>query len=323
MNIAAFDLNLLKVLDALLRDGSTTAAARRVGLSQPAVSAALGRLRHAIGDELFVRSGQGLVPTDIALSLEAEVRAVLGAADRILAGPGALDPSRLNRHFRICAGDYITDVCLPPVMRRLAAEAPMVRVSVLDEIFRNSIDRMRTESFDLLVLPQFGFPDYLESQVVFRSEFVIGARKGHPRLSRAGIAPGGTIPLDLYCDMPQARFGVESGSIEEDGIEDENLARIGRARTIQMAVPTFGNLVAILSGTDLTAVLPRRIGERAAALGLIDTYGAPHPMPPLPICMVWHRRQSGSPVHRWFRDLFAAEAAKVHPDPVEQPEAHG
>ena len=103
-NIKTFDLNLLKVLDALLRTGSTIRAADRVGLSQPAVSAALSRLRHALGDPLFVREGIGLRPTDYALALAEPVQRILDSTEQVLTGPESFDPARLSRRFAIAGG---------------------------------------------------------------------------------------------------------------------------------------------------------------------------------------------------------------------------
>lgn len=320
-NLGNFDLNLLKVLDALLAERSTTAAGKRIGLSQPAVSAALGRLRHALGDELFTRAGQGLAPTDFALSIAEDLRALLNSADAILTGPGQFDPGQVNRTFNICGADYVTDICVPPFLRRLTSEAPQARVSLLDEIFERSLDRMRDDRFDLLVVPAFAFPGFLEHQEIFRSQFVIGARKDHPRLARAGLQPGDEIPLDLFCDLDHVRFAADQEMMDIRTHEDRELEKLGRKRTVRMGVPGFGNCVAVVVQTDLIAVLPRRYAEYAAASGKLALYRAPIPMESLPLTMVWHRRQTASPTHRWFREMFAEEARKIHPAPEEQPVA--
>ena len=319
-NLAGFDLNLLKVLDALLAERSTTAAGKRIGLSQPAVSAALGRLRHALGDELFVRAGQGLAPTDRALALEEHLRQILNGADAILTGPGEFDPAEVSRTFRLCGADYITDICLPPVIRRLAREAPEARISVLDEIFERSLDRMREDKFDLLVLPWFSFPDYLRYEILFKSEFIIGARPDHPRLKRMGLAPGDVIPLDVFCDLDFIRFAADYEMMDMHFGEDRELAKLGRSRIVRMATPGFGSQVALVAQTDMIAVLPMRTAQVAEAYGQIVTYRAPIVLNPRPMAMVWHARQTSSPVHAWFRNLFAQEVRRIHDAPGEQPD---
>ncbi|SHI38381.1 LysR family transcriptional regulator [Wenxinia saemankumensis] len=316
MNLAGFDLNLLKVLDALLREGSTVRAGQRVGLSQPAVSAALGRLRHALADPLFVRAGQRLQPTEVARALAPQVRAALEAAERVLAGTELLDPARLERTFHLCGADYVSEIVLPPVLRRLSVEAPGVRTTIVDEIFEHSLDRMREEEIDVLVVPRFPFPDDLESRVAFTSRFVVASRPGHPALARAGLAPGDTLPLDLFCEIPQVRFGFDRGAIARLGNEDAELERLGRRRRIVATAPGFSPLTAMVAGTDCLAVLPELIGLREAALGRIDLWGAPIPLHPLDLCLVWHRRHNEASAHRWFRDLVAEEAAAAHALPA-------
>ena len=319
MSVAGFDLNLLKVFDAVLREGSTTGAAQRIGLSQPAVSAALGRLRHALGDELFVRSGTGLRPTATALALAEDLTEALAAAERVVAGPGALDPGRLSRTFRLSGGDYMGDVILPPVMARLQRAAPGVRIEHFDEIFAASLHRIREDDFDLVLLPRFDFPGDVDWRPLFRSGFAVVARPGHPRLARAGVAAGGTIGLDLFCDIPQARYAVEPG-IDSGGVEDAALAEIGRRRRVQMTLPAFASIVEVVAATDLIAILPALTAARAEAAGRLVAYGAPIPLPPLTLCLAWHRRLTRSPAHRWLRDLIAEEAARLHPEHPLRPE---
>src|SRR4051812_39302989 len=124
MNLLTFDLNLLRVLDALLRDQSTVKAARRVRLSQPAVSAALGRLRDTLNDPLFVRQGQRLVPTDYARSLEIPLRRLLGELTELLSGPGTFDPLQAHQSFRIAGSDFFAEMLMPPLAPLLEKSAP-------------------------------------------------------------------------------------------------------------------------------------------------------------------------------------------------------
>lgn len=111
VNFVTFDLNLLRVLDALLREGSTVKAGNRLGMSQPAVSSALSRLRHSLGDELFLRQGQGILPTDYARSLATPLREQLDRLEALLTGPGGFDPATAELIFRIAGSDFFLPTC--------------------------------------------------------------------------------------------------------------------------------------------------------------------------------------------------------------------
>lgn len=132
VNLATFDLNLLRVLDALLREGSTVRAGERIGLSQPAVSAALNRLRAALDDELFFRQGQGLAATDYARSLEEPLAMVLASIEALLARPGAFDAASSEASFRISGSDFFAEMLMPRLGERLLRLAPSMRVHLVD-----------------------------------------------------------------------------------------------------------------------------------------------------------------------------------------------
>ena len=149
MNLQSFDL---KVLDALLREGSTIRAGQRIGLSQPAVSAALGRLRAALDDPLLVRDGQALRPTEFALTLVAPVRQLLEDTSRLLAQP-TFDPSASTETFRIAAPDFFTKVLLPGLMSRLERKAPGVTLRYTDAIGIGAVNDLREGRLDLLLMP--------------------------------------------------------------------------------------------------------------------------------------------------------------------------
>ncbi len=299
MNMASFDLNLLRVLDALLREGSTVAAGRRVGLSQPAVSAALGRLRHALGDPLFVRHGGRLQPTEFAQGLAAPLREILERTEEVLTR-GLFDPARERRTFHLSASDYFTEMLMPPLMARLGVLAPGLRLRVTDRVPPGRLWEMRDGDVDLLILPdEAEVPSFLERAPAFRSGFDMVARAGHPALVAAGIGNGGLVPLDLFCAVPQVRYAPRE---ETDGLEDRVLAALGRRREVRLAVPDFGSIHRVVAATDLVGLLPRRLA--AAVAGRSGLWIAPLPfaMPHLTLCLFWPRRLSASPAHRWLKD---------------------
>jgi DNA-binding transcriptional LysR family regulator len=299
MNIASFDLNLLRVLDALLRDGTTVEAGRRVGLSQPAVSAALGRLRHALGDPLFVRHGGRLRPTEFAQGLAAPLRDILERTEEVLTR-GPFDPARERRTFHISASDFFTEMLVPPLMARLGVLAPGLRLRVSDRVPPGRLWEMREADVDLLILPdEAEVPVFLERAPAFRSGFSMVARAGHPALVAAGIGNGGPVPLDLFCSIPQVRYAPRE---EADGLEDRVLASLGRRRDVRLAVPDFGSIHRVVAATDLVGLLPQRLAAAVAERSGLWVASLPFHVPHVTLCLFWPRRLSGSPAHRWLTD---------------------
>jgi DNA-binding transcriptional LysR family regulator len=302
MNLLTFDLNLLRVLDALLQDQSTVKAARRVRLSQPAVSAALGRLRDTLKDPLFVRQGQRLVPTEYAKSLELPLHRLLGELTELLSGPGAFDPQAAHQSFKIAGSDFFAEMLMPPLAPLLARTAPNVRVQLVELTPGAHVATLEKPDIDLALVPMEVFPTWVDSTKLFRGTFVVVARKGHPVLRRARLADGDTIPLDLFCELGHAMFSPE-GKLKAMG--DAALARLGRERRVVMTMPTFGGVCHAVAESDLVALLPVRLAQRMAPRLKLSVYAAPMPLEPAQICMAWHRRNTGNPAHRWLREQVA------------------
>jgi DNA-binding transcriptional LysR family regulator len=303
MNFSAFDLNLLRVLDAMLREGSTVRAGQRIGLSQPAVSAALGRLRHALGDPLFIRHGSSLEPTDFARSLEIPLRNLLDQMASLLAGPASFDPASAVESFRISGSDFFAELLLPRLADLLSRDAPGLRVQLVDLVPENYVSTLERYEVDLALIPKAEFPDWVDSRVVFRSGFVVIARRANTRLRRAGIRAGGIIPIDLFCDLGHVLFSPE-GRLRALG--DSALAAVGRQRRVVMTLPVFSGVASAVAQSDHIALLPRQLAEALAPRLSLALYRPPVPVPVAAICMIWHRRATASPAHRCIRDRIAA-----------------
>lgn len=301
-NISTFDLNLLRVLDALLREGSVTRAAARVGLSQPATSAALGRLRHALGDPLFVRQGQRLVPTDHALSLETPLREILDRTEGLIAGPEAFDPARASGAFRIGGSDFFAEMLMPALGAAVSRQSPALIVQLVDLVPENYVATLERQRADLVLIPETTFPEWTEHVRLFRSSFRMIARAGHPRLAAEGVPPGGVVPTDLFCDLGHVLFSPE-GRVSAMG--DAALAAVGRKRRVAMTVPVFSGVCRAVSESDLVGLLPRQLAEAMAPRLGLWVYVPPMPLPAATIFMAWHRRASRAPAHRWLRGLVA------------------
>ncbi|MCE0505536.1 LysR family transcriptional regulator [Roseivivax sp. GX 12232] len=310
MNFASFDLNLLRVLDALLETASTTAAGRRIGLSQPAVSAALSRLRHALDDPLFLRQGRRLVPTDYAEGLRAPLRALLEETERLLIPPAGFDPARAEASFKISGSDFFAEMLMPELADHIARQAPGVRVQLVDLVPESYIDTFDRYQVDLALIPEIAFPDWIAHQHLFRSDFVTIARQGHARLARAGIAPGEVLPIDLFCDLPHVLFSPE-GNLRAMG--DAALAEVGRSRRVAMTMPVFSGVYTAVARSEMIALIPAQLARRVAPRVGLEIYRPPMPIAPARISMIWHRRATLSPPHQWLRDQIAGLMAPLDP----------
>ncbi|OWU86127.1 LysR family transcriptional regulator [Oceanicola sp. 22II-s10i] len=303
MNLSGFDLNLLKVLDALLAEGSTVRAGNRAGLSQPAVSAALSRLRHAFNDPLFVRKGRGLEPTDFARSLETPLRETLERIEDMLAGPGAFDPGTAELSFKLSGSDFFAEMLMPGLGDHVGRVAPRMRVQLVDLVPDNYIDTLERYQVDMALIPRMTFPDWVDHRVIFNSTFTTIARRGHPALAEAGIADGDPIPMDLFCTLNHVLFSPE-GRLQAMG--DAALHKVGRKRTVAMTLPVFSGVYRAVAGSDLIALIPTALARRVAPAAGLTCHAPPMPVDAATICIVWHRRSTNNPAHRWLREQIAA-----------------
>jgi DNA-binding transcriptional LysR family regulator len=314
MNLQSFDLNLLKVLDALLRDQSTTRAGERIGLSQPAVSAALGRLRAAFDDPLLVRDGHTLRPTEFALTLVTPLQHLLEDTGQLLKRP-AFDPSTATDVFRLSATDFFTEMLLPDLTARLERDAPGVTLRYTDAISARTMDDIRDGRLDLIILPAQTLPPWLDSEPLFRADFRIVARRGHPELARHGVTPDQPMPIDLYARLRHAAFRVVEDQPE---VEDRFFAKTGRTLQIVLSVPSFTAVWRAVAATDLVGMIPRRLAERVAGPAGLEVYPMPFAMPRAKLCQAWHRRNSTARGLIWFRAQVAEILGKLDdgPDPA-------
>ncbi|MEF0941624.1 LysR family transcriptional regulator [Rhizobium sp. BR 362] len=301
MNFATFDLNLVRVLDALLREGSTVKAGERLGMSQSAVSGALSRLRYALDDQLFVRHGQGLRPTDYARGLAVPIRETLDRMEAILSG-ASFHPRSASITLKLAGSDFFAEMLMPRLAREIHERAPGIRVQLVDLVPNSYIDSLERYEADMALIPDAEFPDWIDRRPLFRSSFTTIARRGNRAIEAAGIKLGETLPIDLFCDLGHIVFSPEG---KTKAMGDAALAKIGRSRKVVMTVPVFFGVCRAVSESDYIALVPRQMAERLADLFGLALYTPPMPLPPALIVGVWHKRSTGNPAHRWIRNLIA------------------
>lgn len=302
MNFAALDLNLLRVFNAMMIELSTVRTGDRIGLSQPAVSSALGRLRQITGDELFVRDGNRMVPTPRALALQEPIRSALRQLEDALSSVVGFDPATSRHNFVIAGSDYVSTFLMPWLARSLKSEAPRVTLQMLDFPPRQVFTVLSEGRVDVAVERQLDPPEWIAHQGLYRSFVVCLARKDHPILVASGTVPGEPIPPDVYCAIPQVILstdGTKSGSL------DPELRRLGLSRTVGMTVPHFQAIALVAASSDMLGNLPIHFARYAARLLNLDLYLPPVDPPLIEMRMYWHRRLEQDPAQAWLRGKIA------------------
>ena len=290
------DLNLLPVFEALLRHGNVTRAAADVGLTQSAMSSALGRLRRQLGDPLFVNTRAGMLPTPRALELAPSLTDALAMVRRALNGREAFDPRRSARNLRIYMTDVGETVLLPALMRHLHQESPQLRLETAQLPAAELAVRMETGDIDLAVgyLPQLR--DKIQRARLFEEQYVCMTRPDHPLGRRAA---GLTLKEFL-----SARHALISSMGSGHQQLERALAEHGLEQNVALRVPHFVVIPLIVAGTDLIVSLPRHVADVWAGLVKVKVHPLPIPIPSFDVSLYWHPRVENDSANRWLRDAM-------------------
>jgi DNA-binding transcriptional LysR family regulator len=295
-----FDLNLLRVFDAVWRHGHLGLASEELELSQPAVSHSLKRLRERIGDPLFVKVSNGMQPTARAVHLAPVIQSVLASIrEQVLAAP-AFDPKSARRSFSIAMSDVGEMAFLPKLLGRLMSEAPSVDVRSISMRHRDLATALQRGDVDLAIgyFPDIAGSDLLQ-QRLFRHGFVCLVRAGHPEVH-------GKLTQKQFRHLPHAIVQSEGRSQE---IVAQYLAQHGIRTRELLRSPHFLSIPMVIASTDLVVTLPQPIGEVFARIVDLQVLQPPYPIPSFDIKQYWHRSQHADPGNRWLRalvvDLFA------------------
>jgi DNA-binding transcriptional LysR family regulator len=298
MDIRAVDLNLVKAFDALMTERTVTRAAARIGLSQPAMSHALSRLRGLFADELFVRAATGMEPTARAREIAPLVTAAIEHIEAALRLGAGFDPATSAAIFTAGMAEYAEIALVGPLARAFARDAPGATLRLLPATGRGIVEQLERRAIDVAVAHVGGLPPHIEATVLLRDPFVVVARQGHPIAARP-------MSLEAYAAQNHVLVsprGTTTGAL--DGI----LVDFGLKRRIALLVATYLAVPAALAASDLIATVPRRLAEQIAANAAIA-------ITPLPIdfattvSMAWHRRAAADPAQSWFRSLLTDAAA--------------
>jgi len=289
MKLRNFDLNLLVILDAVLAEMSITRAARRLNLSQPAVSQALARARDVFGDDLLVREGSTMLLTPLARRLAPKLKDFCARAEGLVSHSG-FDPASAQIDFTISANDVSELLILPPLIARVARLAPGSRLVV-----RAPEPHLVNATVDLSIIGAPVPPGPFVSQELYEDHFVILARPGHPAMSEA-LSPEDFAALSHALVSPTGQ-GL-TGPI------DTSLERLGLSRRIALSVTRFTTLPQIIASTDLISAVPSRFALWPPTQALCRVWPLPFESPCFSMRMVWHQMHDADPAHQWLRGLL-------------------
>ena len=305
------DLNLLVYLDALLRERNVTQAAHSLGLSQPAMSNGLKRLREVFNDPLLIRTSDGMTPTAKAEELEPQLREILTGVDRALQPTDEFIPARENRVVRLMASDYAESTLLPAVLHELREQAPGVTLDIMNpsdvsfldvergkvDLVINRFDQM-PQSFHQITLWQDSFSCLLSPDNPILENFTLDSylAADHIWVSKTGMGVG---------------VGVNPDDVQRLGWVDSTLASLGKKRRIRVFTRHYQAAMTLAEQNDLIVTLPSRATHLKRDNPRVVVRDVPFEMPAMELKMAWSPLLQHNPGHRWIRQLITQVARSI------------
>ena len=303
MDFRGVDLNLLVAFDALMNERNVTRAATQVGVSQPAMSAALSRLRILLGDPLFQRSSAGLIPTPRARDLAAPVAAALRQIEAAIVSQPVFQPETASVTFKLGLQDYPTVVLLPALLEALEQAVPGVSLNVHAFNDRDAaVDLLDAGVIDAAVGVMPSNTDArILTRPLLRDAFVTIVSSDHP-------AARGPMDLDTYLDLRHLLVSPEG---QLHGLVDQTLAQQGRQRNLALTLPQIFAVPSVVARTDMAATILKRVALQAQASHRLALFPPPLALPEIDFHLIWHRRSDNHPAQLWFRKLIAKLSAPL------------
>jgi DNA-binding transcriptional LysR family regulator len=294
MNMTDLDLNLLRAFDAIATEGSVTVAGERIGLSQPAMSNALARLRTLFGDPLFVRTPRGMRPTPFAQQLAQPVREALRLIQTALQQHAGFEPRSSSNTFRFYMSDIGEMVFLPGLLERVKRDAPGVKIEVLRIPTKDIHAALEAGEIDLAIGFLPGLTTGMRQQPLFREHYVCMLRADHPVI-------GTRISAKQFREAAHVLVSYAGTGHE---VIEETYVTEGLSARIVARVPEFLVVPMILARTDLIVTVPSRVAAVFARLGNFKVLKLPLHMPSFEVRLHWHERFHQDPANRWLREVM-------------------
>lgn len=300
MDFHGIDLNLLAAFDALMSECNVTRAATRVGVSQPAMSAALSRLRKLLGDPLFLRSAEGLLPTPRARELAEPISQALRQLEATLVRKPDFVPGVAKLTVNLGLSDYPAFVVLPALLEALAEQAPGISVNVHAFNDRDhAVDLLDAGAIDVAIgVPPTHSDGRILTRPILRDEFVTIIASKHPAARRG-------MNMKTYLSLPHALASPEG---QRHGLVDQALAQLGQQRTLALTLPHMFALPAIVARTGMTATVMKRVALHSPAGRQLAFFPPPVTLPEIVFYLIWHRRSDGHQAQKWLRTLIESIA---------------
>ena len=296
-----YDLNLLPIFVALMEERSVTRAAERMGMTQPALSNALARLRAMLQDQLFIRERYGVQPTPTALELAPVIAEALARLDGAVLGQQGFDPAKAERLLTIAPNGYVEYVMMPAIIAKIEQVAPRVRLRLIP-YGNDLLDTGVVSGTTALVLGRIvDPPENLIVQHLLDDGLACVVRSGHPdigdgitreqftKLKHVNVVPPGHMRAGLFQVLDQQKL----------------------KREVAVSVPDFFAVSEMVAVTDYCATLPKLICRRLARNPQLKVLPAPVDLGTFPVEMAWHVRYRHDPAHRWLRTLISDVAVDL------------
>lgn len=298
MDTRNLDLGLLVTLETLLAERNVTRAARRLNLSQPALSARLVRLREALGDPLLIPGQRGMILTQRALEMMQPLQEALESVRRVVELGAPFNPETMQATVVIAASDYVQYALLARYSVVLRTEAPMIRIAwrSMPDLLTLATQMERGEVDLALARPETA-PEGMRQRQLYEEEYVVIARQGHPVVRDA-------LDLDVFCALDHVVVSTRGGGFS--GPTDAALEAIGRRRTVALSTSGFLIVPEVVSRTDMIAVVPRRIANGWS--DRVQVLESPLHIPGFAVSCIWHERTTNHSAQSWLRDRLAALA---------------
>ncbi len=313
MNVERFDLNLLIYLDVLLRERSVTKAAQKLGITQPAMSNGLKRLRILFDDPILVRTSDGMSATERAIALQPLVRNILAEVDTAVQPTGDFEAQVSGRMYRIMVSDYAEATLVPAIVKRLRREAPGV---VLDFLTPSDVTYKDVEQgkVDMAINRFDELPQSFHQKTLWRDGFSCLVNPQNPLLQKYDL-PAYLEANHIWVSKTGMGVGTGVNPNKDKAVQlgwvDEALAAVGHKRKISVFTRHYQMPALLAMNNDLVATLPTKVARMQALSGALKLVDPPFEIPPFELKMAWSPLLHHNPPHQWMRQLIAQESAKL------------
>ncbi|MDB3967076.1 LysR family transcriptional regulator [Porticoccaceae bacterium] len=311
MNISRVDLNLFVYLDVLLRECNVTRAAEELGISQPAMSNSLRRLRDLFGDPILVRTSDGMTPTDRALELQPMVRKVLSAAEQVILPKTEFEPLASNRIFRIMASDYTESTLLPVLLRQLRQQAPNIRLDIMtpSDVSFHDVERGKVD----MVINRFdSLPQSFHQVHLWDDSFSCVMSANNPVKDKWSLE---SYLSSKHGWVSKTGMGVGVGMTPDDvqrlGWVDEALSKQGVKRDISLFTRHYQAALLLAEQDDLIVTIPSMSAKSIANSSKVVILDPPFEIERMRLKMVWSPLLQHDPGHKWLRQLIKSVSVEI------------